>query len=213
MKPSHAYPNKVTPKIALIIQTLLEGLLPVLGYFYWNWDASFIFLFFLIDWLLHWTLSYLKAKKSINTITLQANERKQTYTQLLIGVIGIVVSCVLAFLLMHQLNPSFSITERLWAFLSYSDMGVPQGVVLIPLMVLVGIMEYKQKFIRLQLFAKFPAFAFSLATKKQGIVASSVLLLACILAQFIQLSDTLVLFGSVIIVLVYRLMNRNELGI
>ncbi len=200
-------------KRLLIIQVLIEGLIPILGYLYWNWDASFIFLFYLIDWVLHWTLSAVKARKCLSVQHLKQEEHRKTYIQLYFGLSGITISAILIFFLMLNVHSQFSWSERIWAFLSYSDMGIPQGFILPPLLIFSGIVEYKQKFLRFELFKKIPAFAFTAKTQQQAFITIPIFSTVFALSYFVEISDSILLFGTVSGVIGYRLWFRNELGI
>ena len=125
----------MTPKKALLFQTLVEGFIPVLGYFYWNWDASFILLFYLIDWVLFWTLTWLKARKRIQSSG-NAAEKQKAVQHVSIAFLCILSTSAAVFYLLPNMHTPFSWTERIHAFLSYSDMGIQQGFILIPLMAL-----------------------------------------------------------------------------
>lgn len=57
------------------------------------------------------------------------------------------LSIIMAAFGFYFLLPNLNWGTRIWEFLSYSDMGIPQGIVLLPLMILNGIMLYKQHYI------------------------------------------------------------------
>lgn len=202
----------MTPKRALLFQTLVEGLIPVLGYFYWNWDASFILLFFLIDWCLFWTLSLLKARKRIQFS--ENTAEKQLATRHL----GIAFLCILStslavFFTLPNIHPQFEWTERIWAFLNYSDMGIQQGIILIPLMVLSGYLAYRQQFLLPQLYRKYPVAYFTREPVKQGIILSLVFGVVLLVSAFVVFPDEVLLFGTVTGVIAYRLITRNTLAV
>jgi hypothetical protein len=198
----------MTPKRALLFQTLVEGLIPVLGYFYWNWDASFILLFFLIDWCLFWTLSLLKARKRIQ-FSGNTSEKHLATKHLAIGFLCILSTSLAVFFILPNVHPHFEWTERIWAFLSYSDMGIQQGIILIPLMVLSGYLAYRQQFLLPQLYRKYPVHYFTRESAKQGIILSLVFGLVLLVSGFVVFLDEVLLFGTVAGVILYRLINRN----
>ncbi|MDF3028390.1 MAG: hypothetical protein K0S23_2697 [Fluviicola sp.] len=200
----------MTPKRAILFQTLMEALLPVLGYFYWNWDASFILLFYLIDWILFWTLTLLKARKRIQ-FSGNISEKQEAGKHLGIGFLCILSTSLAVFYLLPNIHINFSWTERIWAFLSYSDMGIQQGFILIPLMILSGYMVYKQQFLLPQLFRKYPVNYFTREIVKQGLILSIVSGLVLLVSGFMKFPDEAVLFGTVGGVVIYRLLNRSKL--
>ena len=200
----------MTPKRALLFQTLVEGLIPVLGYFYWNWDASFILLFFLIDWILFWTLSLLKARKRIQ-FSGNNSEKQLAVKHLSIAFLCILSTSLAVFYVLPNIHSTFNWTERIWAFLSYSDMGIQQGIILIPLMVLSGYMAYRQQFLLPQLYRKYPVNYFTRESVKQGIILSVIFGIVLLVSYFVKFPDEVLLFGTVLGVITYRLINRNSL--
>lgn len=200
----------MTPKKALLFQTLVEGLIPVLGYFYWNWDASFILLFYLIDWILFWTLTVLKARKRIQ-FSGNAAEKQTAVQHGSMAFLCILSTSLAVFYLLPNMHHPFSWTERIQAFLSYSDMGIQQGFVLIPLMVLSGYLVYKQQFLAPQLFRNFPVNYFTRESMRQGVILTLVFGLALLVSFFVQIPDEVLLFGTVVGVIAYRLVTRNRI--
>ena len=199
----------MTPKRALLFQTGIEGLIPVLGYFYWNWDASFILFFFLIDWILFWSLSLLKARKRIQ-FSGNESEKKLAGKQLSIAFLCILSTSLAVYFILPNIHPVFDWKERVWTFLTYSDMGIQQGLILIPLMVLSGYLAYKQQFLLPQLYRKYPVNYFTREGVKQGLVLSFIFGIVLPVSYFVNFPDEVLLFGTVLGVIGYRLMTRNN---
>lgn len=202
----------MTPKRALLFQTLIEGLIPVLGYFYWSWDASFILLFFLIDWCLFWSLNLIKARKRIQFSESNA-EKQLAVTHLSIAFLCILSTSLAVFHILPNIHPHFEWTERIWAFLTYSDMGIQQGIILIPLMILSGYLAYKQQFLLPQLYRKYPITFFTREGVKQGIILSLIYGIVLLVSYFMKFPDEVLLFGTVAGVIAYRLISRNSLAV
>jgi hypothetical protein len=200
----------MTPQKALLFQTILEALIPILGYFYWEWDASFILLFYFIDWILFWTLSLLKARKRIQFSELES-EKQLASKHLAIALLCILSTSLAVFYLLPNLHPTFSWKERIWAFLTYSDMGIQQGYILIPLMMLSGYLTYKQQFLLPQLYRKFSMSYFTQESIKQGLILSLVFGIVLVISSFQPFPDEVLLFGTVGGVIAYRLFSRTAL--
>lgn len=141
----------MTPQRVFLIQTLLEAIIPVIGYLEWGWDLSFILLFYLIDWLLALGLTVAKARKRQQYKTLD-DERTLFRKSVVISTVLMVLACGLIAVALMQLNPSLDWKERSWQFIVYKEWGIPQGIVLIPLIVLNGILVYRQQFLLPQRF-------------------------------------------------------------
>lgn len=200
----------MTPRNAIIFQTCIEALLPILGYFYWSWDASFILMFYLIDWLLFWVLTLFKARKRID-FSGNETEKHLATKHLAIAFCCILSTSLAVFFTLPNIHTGFSWTERIWAFLTYSDMGIQQGFILIPLMVLSGYLTYKQQFLLPQLFRKYPVNQFTQEGVKQGIILSFAFGITLAVSYFIQIPDQVILFGTVLGVVTYRLITRGNL--
>lgn len=197
----------MTLKQSAIFQTVLEAALPLAGYFYWHWDTSFILLFYLLDWILFLAINSVKAKKRFAFSQL-ATEKKQAIRTLLLGTTFLIITCFVVLLTMQLLQPTFDFSERVIAFLSYNDMGIEQGYVLLPLLLLNGISVYKQQFIRPELYKYLTMGQLINESSKQGL-----LLLACAglflgVALFVQLPEEILLFSTIIGTTGYRIVER-----
>ncbi len=197
----------MTLKQSAIFQTVLEAALPLAGYFYWHWDTSFILLFYLLDWILFLAINSVKAKKRFAFSQL-ATEKKQAIRTLLLGTAFLVITCFVVLLTMQLLQPTFNFSERVVAFLRYNDMGIEQGYVLLPLLLLNGISVYKQQFIRPELYKYLTMGQLINESSKQGL-----LLLACAglflgVVLFVQLPEEILLFSTIIGTTGYRIVER-----
>lgn len=197
----------MTLKQSAIFQTVLEAALPLAGYFYWYWDTSFILLFYLLDWILFLAINSVKAKKRFAFSQL-AIEKKQAIRTLLLGTAFLIVTCFVVLLTMQLLQPTFNFSERIVAFLRYNDMGIEQGYVLLPLLLLNGISVYKQQFIRPELYKYLTMGQLINESSKQGL-----LLLACAglflgVVLFVQLPEEILLFSTIIGTTGYRIVER-----
>lgn len=197
----------MTLKQSAIFQTVLEAALPLAGYFFWHWDTSFILLFYLLDWILFLAINSVKAKKRFAFSQL-AIEKKQAIRTLLLGTAFLVITCFVVLLTMQLLQPTFNFSERVVAFLRYNDMGIEQGYVLLPLLLLNGISVYKQQFIRPELYKYLTMGQLINESSKQGL-----LLLACAglflgVVLFVQLPEEILLFSTIIGTTGYRIVER-----
>ena len=53
-------------------------------------------------------------------------------------------------MLLYQ--PTLDLKHEIWAFLSYKEMGIPQGIILIPLVAMMSFMQYKTEFVLPKLY-------------------------------------------------------------
>jgi len=199
----------MTQKRVFLIQRLLEALIPIIGYFQWRWDLSFILLFYLLDWLL---VTFITTAKGIRRFrhSSEPTEKKLLYRAMLTAVFLLLAGCLVTATAIVFLQPSMSWTERIHAFLVYEDMGIQQGIVLIPLMVLNGVLVYRQQFI---MPARYRTQTMQMITAP--LVRQGVILLACAgallgVVQLVAFPQEILIFVSIAAISTYRwLVLRN----
>ena len=101
--------------------------LPLLGFLFWDWGFYFIVLFFVFDILIR---SFFLMKRVKNLPSMNINHRFALF-----GIsITLLELCLLHLLVFLTLTP-IGFFKEFWAFLSYEELGIAQGVVLIPLLI------------------------------------------------------------------------------
>ena len=114
-------------RIEIIGALFGDAALPLLGFLFWDWGFYFIVLFFVFDILIR---SFFFMKRVKNLPSMNINHRfalfgiSMTFLEL----------CLLHLLVFLTLTP-IGFFKELWAFLSYEELGIAQGVVLIPLLI------------------------------------------------------------------------------
>lgn len=131
---------------AFLVQTILEAIIPVLGYFYWNWDLSFILLFYLLDWLLAYGILLAKGNKRIS-FSRDTTEKSIFVRHSIIACLTLAAACAAIGAGVAINHPGLDWWKRTIDFLTYKELGVQQGIVLIPLIVLNGILVFRQQFL------------------------------------------------------------------
>lgn len=130
-----------------------ELLIPFLGFFLWNWNLYFIFLFFFLDLIAYAVLFYFKFKKiEMYRYGKMIHQRElvQFILLLLIGTIAVFVGYSFVLNYVQQTE----IIHQVIRFLSYEDMGFPQGYVLLPFLALMAYLQYKTDFLLQGKFTK-----------------------------------------------------------
>lgn len=130
------------PKQIKLIQIIAELAIPLLGYFYWKWNIFFIFLFLFLDLVANTVLLHFKQQK----IKEHQNERTTIlpyYLMYLVGLSGVFYGALLC---CQKIIPDFDFYKQVHTFFFLKDMGISQGYLLVPLIVLTGIMQYKAEF-------------------------------------------------------------------
>ena len=131
------------------VQIIGDAVIPVLGFIWWNWNVYFIILFYFLDILVKEVVLHFKSKK-INSFGKETQQVDQTNDWIKLGVISILLIGMTVFIV-HKIMPlilqQFNAIDELIKFWNYKDMGIEQGYILVPLVVLMGYMQYKNEFI------------------------------------------------------------------
>jgi len=193
-----------------IIQILGDGIIPLLGYFLWDWSLYFILLFYFLDLITKEVLLHLKTKK-IKAVQ-HHNERSFLKKWLYKGVLSFIMFCISLFLIhvtMLFLHPNFSASTEIIAFMTYTEMGIPQGILLVPLIIFMGYVQFKNEFIKSKsyLTLKFEFLWKQHLTSNLIILAGAGLSLG--ISSFIILPEWLFVIAIVIISGVYQLKRFN----
>lgn len=127
-----------------IIQAVADLAIPLLGYFFWNWDFYFILLFYLLDYKIFCVFSFVKFQK---VIQYKGLEKKFPVVKLLLTIALILIGFVAVIPALYQIDSAFDLLKNTWEFLSYKEMGIAQGIILIPLLIYAGFAQYKMQFL------------------------------------------------------------------
>lgn len=132
-----------------------ELIIPLMGYYLWNWDLHFILLFYYLDIVASFFLSIAK----VRAVSLY-RERKwivQTHlTTFLIWYGLILLGLSFLEIAILAVYPDINLVDSLFEFLTYEEWGIPQGIVLLPLIFLLNWQQYKLVFLRTGEYTIFP---------------------------------------------------------
>ena len=109
---------------------------PLIGFFFWNWGFYFIALYFIIDQLAKQTFLIVRLKN----ISLQFTEKAILLSK---SMALFFFEVLIIILINYQMTVEFNPINGIIKFLSYEDMGIQQGVVLIPLLIFAEWMKMK----------------------------------------------------------------------
>lgn len=130
-------------KRLIVIQIIGDAIFPILGYIFWDWTLYFILLFYLLDMLINEILTQLK----INKTRFFQKEGNQNFKALL-SILLLLFSVFLIHLAMSYVQTNIDFKKEIISFWNYKDMGIEQGYLLIPMLVLMGVQSYKMEFIK-----------------------------------------------------------------
>lgn len=186
-----------------LIQTVLETAIPIAGYFAWNWDLSFILLFYFLDALLALGILTSKGIKrfqfSKQAVELQLLIRRLTMSIVLFG--AAIAVCAFA---VTKIQTGLQWSERIMAFLTYKELGIEQGYILVPLIVLNGIMVYRQQFVMPARYRNLTMDTITIGYLKQGLVLLAGAGLFEGLALSVKIPEVVVVFSFIAGISLYR---------
>ncbi len=148
--------KKINPKY---IQLFGDAIIPLLGFFVWDWNLYFILLFYFLDMLTKEVLLHVKAKKISHHLG-QLNSTKsieEMSNWLKLGMMSCLIFIFIVLLIqlsMPSILSAFNAEKEIYEFWFYEEMGIEQGYILLPLIVLMGYTQYKMEFLVPQLFAR-----------------------------------------------------------
>ena len=197
--------KRLNPKY---IQLIGDSIIPLLGYFFWNWNLYFILIFYGIDFLTKEVLLHLKSIK-INDFRKGENSHWGKFA--LTSSLLLSFSIFLIQLSMPHIERNFDSLKELYAFWSLKDVGgIEQGYVLIPLIIFMGYFQYKMEFLKPGLFVKM-----SIQDLWNPHIKSLLFILGFSafsfgLVQFIQLPEVFFVVGIVLISSLIQLVSFTK---
>jgi len=177
-----------------LVQLLLELVIPVLGYFFWHWDTTFILLFYALDWLTAIGFNFLKTSKRLSFTSLK-HERKQALVHHCISIFCFLGTFGALYIVLYIIIPHFSLSQRFIDFLAYEDMGLAQGYLLLPLLILNGYSGYKREFLLPKLYERKSIREIHSISSKQNICVLIVALILLVLSHVVIIEPEVVLFS------------------
>lgn len=124
-------------KIEITSALIGDVALPLAGFFFWDWGFYFIALFFLFD------ISFrsIFLNKRVKLLPSMVFENRFVLKSVLLTVFEILALHILVILSISSID----FVSEFWSFLTYQEIGVAQGVVLLPLLILNEFMRIRNE--------------------------------------------------------------------
>lgn len=124
-------------KIEITSALIGDVALPLAGFFFWDWGFYFIALFFLFD------ISFRSVflNKRVKLLPSMVFENRFVLKGVLLTVFEILALHILVILSISSID----FVSEFWSFLTYQEIGVAQGVVLLPLLILNEFMRIRNE--------------------------------------------------------------------
>lgn len=185
------------PKKVILLLLVAELIIPVLGYFLWNWDYSFILLFYALDWIAFLVFQGVKMRKRLQ-FTAIVSEKQQAFKTAGIYLLVFIASLTVIYLSILSIDPNFDVIVQLKQFFLYKDMGIEQGYLLVPLTLLGAQRNYRTQFLNLKIYERFTIRQIFKSSIQQHLVLFiGIILISGSVAVF-KLSPNVLLFSCVI---------------
>lgn len=195
-------------KKAKYIQLASEALIPLLGFFLWDWSLYFIILFYFIDMVVDEGIMHAKANKIVRHNT--ATEKHKSWLGYgLLSMLTLLVAAGVIHVALYFISEGIFFRQEALAFWEYKELGIKQGYLLVPLVLLVGYQQYKMEFLML---AKYRNMTLARLWRRHIQALCVVVGFAgfCTgLSQFIVLPDIVYVLGIVFCTVFYKLTMRN----
>jgi hypothetical protein len=195
-------------KKLIIFQIVAEALIPLLGYFFWDWNFYFIALFYFLDLTINTFFLPVKAKKFKE----YSNFKSKVNLYFIAALVSLFLIFVVGVLMTQFLIPKFNLVQQTLDFMLLQDVGIPipQGVILLPLLIYGAYMQYKMEFLttkkheRIKLENLLKLHVYSLI--------ATILLLAigCIIVYFINLPEIIAIITLIILTSLYSFRCRKN---
>ena len=182
------------PNRLKVFQATGEAVIPILGYFVFDWSLYFILLFYFIDLISTEVFTYIKVNRIIKYqgIAFPFNQR---YGGLVINsvIVLTLLSSVHVFIYFQQEGIDFM--EAISAFINYEEPGLPlpQGYILLPLVVFGNYQQYKTFFIQTNAYKVLSWKKLMLSRRRALILSLSGAFIAVGIVQFAVLPDLIYL--------------------
>jgi hypothetical protein len=182
------------PNRLKLFQAIGEAGIPLLGYFVFDWSLYFILLFYFIDLVSTEVFTYLKVNRIIKHQGIGYAFR-QRFTGLLINTVIVLALLASAHLFIHYQQEGIDFVDAIIAFINYEEPGLPlpQGYILLPLVVFGNYQQYKTFFIQTNAFKVLSWKKLMLSRRRALIIALLGAFLAVGIVQFAVLPDLLYL--------------------
>ena len=146
----------MTPQRFKYTQVVLESLIPLLGFFFWDWGLYFILLFYFIDLLADHVMTHLKARK---IIAFDRTQMKQWVRGGILSLSVLLIGVVVIHFAVFSIFPRIDFLNELFGFWTYKELGIQQGFILLPLVFLMAYQQFKMDFLRLRKYETISASA------------------------------------------------------
>ncbi len=133
---------RLNPKYLMLFS---DALIPILGFFVWDWSLYFILLFYIIDLLAREVITHVKTRKIYSDQGLK--KRSKWIRNGLISAVLLLLVFILVHVAVFFIQPGIHFIKEVQLFWAYKELGVQQGYLLVPLVGYAAYAQYKMQFL------------------------------------------------------------------
>lgn len=193
----------------LYIRIFSSLLIPVLGFWVWDWSLYFILLFYLLDLISSEVVVRLKIKKIKSTVKSEGL-KSPSGTYSIVSFLFLALIVVEIHIGMMLYHPAIDLKQEFLAFLSYKELGIPQGIVLIPLIAMMAYTSYKVEFLVPKAYLHLQEKPVWKNHLKEQFVLLSFCVILTLFAVAYQFSEWIVLTIILVVTTVYNYLQGKE---
>lgn len=190
------------------IQFGLEASIPLLGFFFWEWSLYFILLFYFLDLIAAEAIMHLKSHRIAKFRNTEQAVREWRVRAVFSGIV-LIIGVVIIHGAMLFIQEGIHFWNETVAFWNYEEMGIKQGYLFVPLILLLSYQQYKMEFL---MPARYRAYQMKdiWATHTQALIVIAGFAGVCLgLSFFIVLPEIVFVFGIVAFTVAYKLKFGN----
>lgn len=153
-----------------LIQAIGEAVIPVLGFFYFEWNLYFIILFYFIDLLTTEVFLHLKVNQILTFQSVRSYPKKWKINTSVNSLL-VLITIVGTHFAVALLYPGISFKREFVDFVMYEEAGIPipQGFILLPIVVFGNYQQYKTMFLRPKLYQR-QSWSFLMYSRKRALI-------------------------------------------
>ncbi|WP_107039415.1 hypothetical protein [Brumimicrobium mesophilum] len=175
-----------------------EAILPILGLLFFDWGIYFILLYYFIDLVVTEVFMYIKVNKIVQNqkINFPFSTR---YGRLIVNSAIMFLVIIISHFAVYHIVPGIDFPYQIIEFLSYEEAGlpIPQGYILLPLVLLGNYQQYNTMFIKTGLYQRQSWKNLIFSRRKALYIATGGSLLAIILSILIPIPGFVYVLGIV----------------
>jgi hypothetical protein len=171
-----------------LVNAIGEAVIPIMGLLFFDWGIYFILLFYFIDFIATEVFVYIKVNKIIQFQKIRFPFSTR-YGRLIFNSVLMLLVIIISHFAIFFIVPSINFSNQIIEFLSYEEAGIPipQGYILLPLVIFGNYQQYKTMFIKTGFYQKYAWKNLIFSRRKALYIALAGAVLAILIANLVAL--------------------------